>query len=112
MRHRSGYEFRFHGHSAKSVVRKCLGYPTAVFTGRGPASEAERFVHHCISAHAPTSLPNPPIVPADRRRHSRWADRHKAVVEAMHSHPDAQLLLIGDSIINNYDVLLKLRLYR
>jgi len=30
----------------------------------------------------------------------------------MHSHPDAQLLLIGDSIINNYDVLLKLRLYR
>ena len=66
----------------------------------------------CTRAQAPTSLPNPAIVPADRRQHSRWADRHKAVVEAMHSHPDAQLLLIGDSIIDNYDVLLKLRLYR
>jgi hypothetical protein len=32
------------------------------------------------------------------------ADRHKAaVVEAVHSHPDTRLLLIGDSIINNYD---------
>jgi hypothetical protein len=53
-RHSSGYEFRFHGHSAKSVVRKCLGYPTAVFTGCGPALEAERFVHHCISAQRKT----------------------------------------------------------
>lgn len=46
---------------------------------------------------------NPAVVPADRLHESWWADRHKAVLEAVKSRPDTQLLLIGDSITNNYD---------
>ncbi len=46
---------------------------------------------------------NPGAVPADRLSESWWADRHKAVIEAARNHPDTQLLLIGDSITNNYD---------
>ena len=46
---------------------------------------------------------NPGTAPADRLSESWWADRHKAVLEAVRSHPDTQLLLIGDSITNNYD---------
>jgi lysophospholipase L1-like esterase len=46
---------------------------------------------------------NPATVAADRASERWWLDRHKAVLEAVHSHPEAQLLLIGDSITNNYD---------
>jgi hypothetical protein len=46
---------------------------------------------------------NPAIVPADRLGEPWWAERHKAVLKAARSHPDSQLLLIGDSITNNYD---------
>ena len=46
---------------------------------------------------------NPAIVPADRLAESWWADRHRAVLETVRSHQDAQLLMIGDSITNNYD---------
>lgn len=53
-------------------------------------------------ASAQTPL-NPAILPADRLNEPWWADRHKGVLEAVHTHPDTQLLLIGDSITNNYD---------
>lgn len=43
------------------------------------------------------------MIPTDRLKEPWWAERHKAVLEAVKSHPDAQLLLIGDSITNNYD---------
>jgi lysophospholipase L1-like esterase len=46
---------------------------------------------------------NPATVPTDLLHSSWWADRHKAAVEAAKSHPDTQLLLIGDSITNNYE---------
>jgi lysophospholipase L1-like esterase len=46
---------------------------------------------------------NPATAPVDRMSESWWADRHKALVEAAKSHPDTQLLMIGDSITNNYD---------
>jgi lysophospholipase L1-like esterase len=46
---------------------------------------------------------NPAIVPADRLGESWWAERHKAVLALAQSQKDTQLLLIGDSIINNYD---------
>jgi len=32
-----------------------------------------------------------------------WADRHNAILEQIHTRPDTGLLLIGDSITNNYD---------
>jgi lysophospholipase L1-like esterase len=50
-----------------------------------------------------SSAANPAIVPADRLREAWWAERHNAVLAAVQAHPDTQLLLIGDSITNNYD---------
>lgn len=46
---------------------------------------------------------NPAAVPADRMNEKWWADRHNEVLEQIHMHPDTSLVLIGDSITNNYD---------
>lgn len=46
---------------------------------------------------------NPAIVPTDRLREMWWAERHNAILAAVRARPDPQLLLIGDSITNNYD---------
>ena len=48
-------------------------------------------------------MQNPAVVPADRLSVGWWAARHKAILADVASHPDTQLLLIGDSITNNYD---------
>jgi lysophospholipase L1-like esterase len=56
-----------------------------------------------IFAQTPAVPTNPAVVPADRLSEPWWADRHKAVIEAVRIHTDTQLLLIGDSITNNYD---------
>ena len=50
-----------------------------------------------------TTASNPATIPTDLSDQPWWAARHKAVVEAAQSQPDTQLLLIGDSITNNYD---------
>jgi len=49
------------------------------------------------------SASNPAVVPADRMHEKWWADRHNAILEQIHSHPDTNLVLIGDSITSNYD---------
>ena len=46
---------------------------------------------------------NPAIVAKDRLDMPWWAERHRSVLAAIQAHPDTQLLLIGDSITNNYD---------
>ena len=51
----------------------------------------------------PPAMPNPAVVPRDRLSEAWWVDRHKAIVAGLASHADTQLLLIGDSITNNYD---------
>lgn len=51
----------------------------------------------------PASAANPAVVPIDGSAMQWWADRHRAVLEAVHAHPDTELLLIGDSITHNYD---------
>jgi lysophospholipase L1-like esterase len=59
-----------------------------------------------LSVFAQTPIattPNPATLPTDLSNEPWWAARHKAVVEAAQSHPDTQLLVIGDSITNNYD---------
>ena len=59
-----------------------------------------------LSAFAQTTIaatPNPATIPTDLSDQPWWAARHKAAVEAARSHPHTQLLLIGDSITNNYD---------
>jgi lysophospholipase L1-like esterase len=49
------------------------------------------------------AAPNPASIPKDRLSEKWWADRHKAIVAALPAHADTQLLLIGDSITNNYE---------
>lgn len=55
-----------------------------------------------IAAFAGTAA-NPATTPADRLGEAWWAQRHNAVLAEVQAHPDTQLLLIGDSITNNYD---------
>jgi lysophospholipase L1-like esterase len=47
--------------------------------------------------------PSPSTTPNDRLSEPFWAARHKAILASLPSHGDTQLLLIGDSIINNYE---------
>jgi lysophospholipase L1-like esterase len=42
-------------------------------------------------------------MPADRMSVDWWAARHRAILADLPKHSDAQLLLVGDSITNNYD---------
>lgn len=54
-------------------------------------------------AQAPASAPGSAIMPTDRMSVDWWAARHQAILEDLPKHADAQLLLVGDSITNNYD---------
>lgn len=56
-----------------------------------------------LSMHAETVLSSRSVIPMDRLNESWWAERHAAVLAAVHAHPETPLLLIGDSITNNYD---------
>jgi lysophospholipase L1-like esterase len=56
-----------------------------------------------FAAAASAQSGNPAIKPADRLKEPWWTERHKTILEAVRNHPDTQLLLIGDSITNNYD---------
>jgi lysophospholipase L1-like esterase len=56
-----------------------------------------------LAQEKPALSPNPAVVAVDRLSEGWWADRHKAIIETVRARPDAQLLLIGDSVINNYD---------
>jgi lysophospholipase L1-like esterase len=69
----------------------CLTPLATMARGQGPATEG------------PADAQNPAIVPADRLSVDWWAARHKAIMSELPQHSDAQLLLIGDSITNNYD---------
>lgn len=46
---------------------------------------------------------NPAVVPTGRLNDAWWAARHQSVLALVKSNPDTQLLLIGDSITNNYE---------
>ncbi len=46
---------------------------------------------------------NAAILPVSRLDQAWWAERHNALLQAVKARPGRQLLLIGDSIINNYD---------
>jgi lysophospholipase L1-like esterase len=49
------------------------------------------------------AAPNPSAIPKDRLSETWWAQRHKAILSGLPSHADTQLLLIGDSITNDYE---------
>ncbi|MBB5345066.1 GDSL-type esterase/lipase family protein [Tunturibacter empetritectus] len=42
-------------------------------------------------------------IPLDRLGEPWWAQRHHAVLQAVKAHPDTPLLLLGDSITQNYE---------
>jgi lysophospholipase L1-like esterase len=46
---------------------------------------------------------NPALTPSERLSEPWWSKRHETILEQVHSHPDSELVLIGDSITNNYD---------
>jgi lysophospholipase L1-like esterase len=56
-----------------------------------------------VHGQAPSFAAGSAIVPADRLSVDWWAARHRAIVSDLPKHSDAQLLLVGDSITNNYD---------
>lgn len=56
-----------------------------------------------VSCQAPAAGPGSAIMPADRMSVDWWAARHRAILADLPKHSDAQLLLVGDSITNNYD---------
>ena len=49
------------------------------------------------------SPPNIAAIPADRLSEPWWAARHSAILSEIKEHPDAPLLLLGDSITQNYE---------
>jgi lysophospholipase L1-like esterase len=83
----------FHCHA----FRRLAFYALSVCTLAAPLSLA------ALAQQPVFDTANPAIVPKDRMNEPWWATRHKAVLESLHSQPDTQLLLIGDSITNNYD---------
>ena len=50
-----------------------------------------------------TAAGNPAISPADRLREPWWAQRHDAVLAQLKANPNIGLLLLGDSITQNYE---------
>ena len=56
-------------------------------------------------AQAPAMIaaPDPAVTPTDRLGEGWWRDRHRAILATVAAHPDPQVVLIGDSITNNYD---------
>src|SRR5579871_4368057 len=57
----------------------------------------------CSSLTFGQGAPTHAAEPIDLLSDSWWADRHKSVLESIKLHPDTQLLMIGDSITNNYE---------
>ena len=53
-------------------------------------------------ANAAALPKNPATLPAERDE-PWWKQRHQQIVSSLPQHADAQLLMIGDSITNNYD---------
>lgn len=47
--------------------------------------------------------PGAATTPADRLSETWWARRHTAILEKIQAEPDAELLLLGDSITQNYE---------
>ncbi len=50
-----------------------------------------------------TAAGNPAISPVDRLKEAWWAQRHNAVLAQVKANPNAGLLLLGDSITQNYE---------
>jgi lysophospholipase L1-like esterase len=54
-------------------------------------------------AQTPAAAPVRAVTPVDRLRETWWANRHNALLEQIKRNPNAGLLLLGDSITQNYE---------
>ena len=84
--------------SSRSAVALIVSLGLSVARGQTPVPVPQ-------SSPAPVITPEiaAAVTPTDRLEISWWALRHNAIVDAVRAHTDAQLLLIGDSITQNYD---------
>lgn len=51
----------------------------------------------------PDQVAHPAITPADRLKEAWWAKRHDQVLEQIQSNPNIGLVMLGDSITQNYE---------
>jgi lysophospholipase L1-like esterase len=84
-------------------IRRSFGSHRVCVTVSLICSLAVVLVCSAFAQEPAAGAPNPATVLTDRLSQPWWEARHKAVVETVKSRPDAELLLIGDSITNNYD---------
>lgn len=80
-----------------SILPKTFHYPALLIVALGLISTS------LVRAQTAADGPGSAIAPADRLSVDWWAARHKAILADLPKHSDAQLLLVGDSITNNYD---------
>lgn len=59
--------------------------------------------HHSGGQETGSKAGNPATMPTDRLGESWWAQRHAAILEQVKANPDANLILLGDSITQNYE---------
>ncbi|MBB4594924.1 platelet-activating factor acetylhydrolase IB subunit [Xanthomonas cannabis] len=76
-------------------------FPRLSLSAIAPALVCWGLLLVCAAASAQT--PPPSIVPTDRLQEPWWAQRHAQVLEQVRQHPETKLLLIGDSITQNYE---------
>lgn len=57
----------------------------------------------CRAAAKAQDPVNAGVIPKDRLSEPWWAARHQQILQQVKQHPDCPLLLVGDSITNNYD---------
>ena len=85
------------------ISRTSLLFTAAIAATLLSASLVE--THAQDSASSPPSIRDltPAILPTDRLDVPWWAERHARIIETVRRHPDVGLLLIGDSITQNYE---------
>ena len=75
-------------------LRRLIAASVFVCMGGGAAANAQ----------PPAGLvPNPAITSTDRMKEAWWAKRHDQIVEQVKANPNVGLLLLGDSITQNYN---------
>ena len=83
------------GHSVK---RKQWTHNLCYLAILGIAVSASR-----SQASVPSAAANPATTPTDRLSEGWWAQKHQAVLEQIRANPDVGLILVGDSITQNYE---------
>lgn len=76
------------------MIRTLLAASLAALISTGAAAQSAAQI---VPAPAKT------VVPADRLNTGWWADRHRAILAMIAQHPRPDVILLGDSITQNYE---------